>query len=384
MKRPWMSEQPITTSDRMVRLFKTIEPPIEQEKGSRRGRLCYGEMKNGRVKSRKKQKEKEKKLAKRERRRRRKLQKWIQSDALYTAYDALCRPDCYTTSEMVLELERLIDQHSERKPSLDVLKEENSLEESRPQLEKFESFTVSQTTDYSKGKTTNRQKEPYQQEKTVATECEGTLDIKRSTTPFQFFVSIDSFCHRPRQGDFETERYVFKDESSQQFDPYTKMFTQMQDLEEAPYGQLVASHVTTLLHRGSKLGQGSKRQLVEASVRPVHPPEPKSYPFYGVRVPVLLGEYAIEFGLTQVIDDDVREVTDIDYDVIVKETDFVPTAYHRLERGEVTRGILFLSGELKRTFYLSGDSLRLKSGSNAFCEKLVVAIDLQLFQHQTR
>ncbi|WP_144511379.1 BC_2427 family protein [Bacillus sp. FJAT-22090] len=226
--------------------------------------------------------------------------------------------------------------------------------------------------------------------------------------PFSTFVEVDNFLHPPIFGNtIQHTFYSFEQNDRQIPSLSTKIIDTTTHYHEKPFCHLLGFKSHEIVYSTEKyykksLGNGKDNSLGVAV--PLHggskeniAERDNSYVNnrFNIRVPVILGEYNIEFSLEQEIpfEDKIFQIKEISKEVEVIDCKFVPQNFsHPNDDGnrEVLEGKLFLEGFIKQqieysTFHDTNESttpMNLEKPLYPLHQKIILELIIQLLQVQ--
>lgn len=224
-------------------------------------------------------------------------------------------------------------------------------------------------------------------------------------SPFSTFVEIDDFLNLPIFGSVGENTFEFLDPDNKLIPQlYTKLFSTTTYYPEKPYCRLICTKIHELISFANTdqiKGTKTKNILMESAVSsvhdskstktkettlPAHPPPD----FIQIRVPVVVGEYAIEIILEEevVFEEEIMGVKEISKKIVLTNCQFVPTQFSPSFGNGVTnalKGKLFIEGyihqNIEYTPCLKRHTCSLEKETHNHFQQLNQKIVLELIVH---
>ncbi|HEX6594813.1 MAG TPA: hypothetical protein VF095_09515 [Bacillota bacterium] len=226
-------------------------------------------------------------------------------------------------------------------------------------------------------------------------QASSNIQVIQEKIPISIYVDVKQFMHPPVIGSMKKYMYKFL-ERINAFSPdlQTKLFEQINVYTNPPYCELAESkiyHLSSHLRKHSECREKNSN-LQRATVGAIFPSK-KEKPVgnYTIKLPVVIGTYEIEVVLKNDIPiaEPVLEIKQIDHEIIVTKSEFVPTKLSSFKKGKsvAKEGKLFLYGFLlQKIDYLSECNQEIKDTSSLqsswLQQNIVLNMTVDLLQHQ--
>ncbi|MFJ7973865.1 BC_2427 family protein [Psychrobacillus sp. NPDC096389] len=286
--------------------------------------------------------------------------------------------------------------HNFRYPPIEAIKEQEKASQSEHKLEnenRVDHSTIGNQNNAENDKTNHSNKISGQTE----------TRLKNLKIPFSTFAEIENFHHFPLFGSTMQNTFKFIDPSDNKKTPQlaTKLFDTTTYYQDQPYCHLIGfkSHDLIFSNNEKREGRENKNKqkgFNRAVAVPIHDSlsikegEPNNaYPHHKyvyTRVPVVIGEYNMEFCLDEVVlfEEKVYQVKEISKVVELTNCKFVPTKFSpktaSRERIALT-GTLFIEGNIHQSIeYLA--IAKEEQHLHPLHQNIVIELIIQLLQVQ--
>ncbi|MDQ0213990.1 ribosomal protein L17 [Oikeobacillus pervagus] len=226
----------------------------------------------------------------------------------------------------------------------------------------------------------------------------GEVFTKTIIRPFSTFVEIGDFLHPPIFGDIiqQSAKFFMDHDRIQQPDIYSEFLHTETNYPDPLECKLVRSTMDEMISftKDDELQPLKNNRIYKTIANTIHTPSKKKegklanceYNCIAVRIPVVVGEYEIEFEMTDQVgfEQEVLSLKEILKHVSLNRCQFIPTKYTKpLSDGTcaATKGKLQLEGEIQQQITYSALPLQYKDSPQPKSSRLHQQIALNLIVH---